>query len=382
MLLDPNNRTRTVADIFGHRTRAGELFGLELEVELVSPDSAQAVPGFTTHSEPSLHNGIEYVTDPVNREQLEKNLVLFVKTMKEHTRQSPRSGVHIHINCLQETPQSLSRIVGLYALLERDLISSTYPERLGNVFARLISTQRQPFYRELARGYDVQNQRYLSLNPAPLPRFGTMEVRFLGGQLDATRILNTLDMIRHIFSVAKEGTNEELISRMSDFEGWVKPNFPYATRVNYQKSLNPALALLNNSFRGYVNRRGREIPPEQDGGREEAPYSYSGIEIDRTVRGAPRPTRGVPTNFPVGLRSSFDIDDLRGHGVLGVLIGNMYGFYFDEVHNRFEYDTNLALTQARSFPGFMVSGAVEALGGAPIFPEVSRVAFFNFTNQL
>lgn len=174
-------------------------FGLEIETETAE---AYDVPKFSfwdVHRDGSLRNfGQEYVLkQPLDfNEHIPLALEEFrVKTSKGiliSLELCSQTSVHVHINFLGETFQTLGNFLTIYSLTENLLIRMSGADRLSNLFALPICDAETTFFnmKNMLDGikakqynsmvFDPEYTKYAAINLAALSRFGSLEIRSLG----------------------------------------------------------------------------------------------------------------------------------------------------------------------------------------------------------
>lgn len=180
-----------ISDISRNRAFAPHAEGYGIEVEVEGFDRrhwAKEARALTEHwdikEDGSLrNNGAEFVSHFLLPDQL-KNAVhhLYARTRKLWT-PSPRTGIHVHANCLHLTTEQVRRICTYYAFAEPLLFMWAGEEREENIFC-------VPWYRAhdeadlVARALESgsigelsRSCKYSALYLGPLLTFGTIEFR-------------------------------------------------------------------------------------------------------------------------------------------------------------------------------------------------------------
>lgn len=137
---------------------------------------------------------------------------------------SPRCGVHIHVNCQELTIIQLYNFMTLYLILEDLLVRWCGEEREGNLFClRAKDAEYLLFVLEQAledkqfrRRFSSDELRYASMNVNALPRYGSLEFRAMRGTQDMSLIYNWAETLVRLREKAKEYPNPiEIIMQMS-----------------------------------------------------------------------------------------------------------------------------------------------------------------------
>lgn len=105
---------------------------------------------------------------------------------------SPRCGVHIHVNCLRLEMIQLYNFMTLYLILEDLLVKWCGPEREGNLFCLRAKDAEYLIFslcqaleeRSFRQRFSSDELRYASMNVAALARYGSLEFRAMRGTDD------------------------------------------------------------------------------------------------------------------------------------------------------------------------------------------------------
>lgn len=179
-----------IRDIFGLHKVDGEI-GIEIEAEGQRfPTEHLPSPWFVTRDGSLRGNGFEYVlSEPINRNEVKPTLSSLIDAFdKNSTRinDSPRAGVHIHINCQELSRLKVFNIIILYLLFEKLMINYCGDSRKGNLFClsaedaeAIITGLRDVALRQSFSPMMSDEYRYASINVTALQKFGSLEFRSL-----------------------------------------------------------------------------------------------------------------------------------------------------------------------------------------------------------
>ena len=201
--------------------------GIEIEVEALGRLPNVNTTWWATKTEGSLRNGLEYVTKgalPVDGLMLKRiqGLTTTIDTPEiKVNKDSFRTSVHTHHNVLDYEPVQLWTAITAYWLLENVLLKHCGPEREGNLFClRLKDAQAvinkfviddlrndDPF-----RSLNTDHIRYSSANLNAIPKFGSLELRPMGGTVDPKKIHDWSSGTHHLLrNATKFGSPAELL---------------------------------------------------------------------------------------------------------------------------------------------------------------------------
>lgn len=215
--------------------RAAGSYGVELEIEGDEwPDLSMDY--WLVKEEGSLRGGWEFVL-PRPVDDLGPSLAELEKKLSQvkNLRKSLRCSTHIHINVTRMTQYQLYRGLFLYYLLEDLLVRTQGPLRMGNLFclrmsdaeAITSSLQAAILNEQNFSMFSQGNMKYGALNLAAIPRFGSVEFRFLR-PLDTAKIDFWAKLFKTIMTQGGETPTERFLDLLD--------------RQDYQSFLNLAMA--------------------------------------------------------------------------------------------------------------------------------------------
>lgn len=255
-----------IPDLFGisghYSSSKEQLFGLELEIESV--DTGKSWSGLRTDvidckDDHSLrNNGREFITTPLN---LQTSLVLFqnvhtsVKFHKPLEKFSPRTSIHVHVNCQPLQADVVRQAVLLYALFEEAFFAMVAPDRRDNIHCvPLTETHLSNYFRGSLEVMASRWHKYTALNLIPLRSLGTLEFRHMQGHDDPVLLrdwLMTLEKLMELAATVKlspETLTEENIDKwfktLFSHTHWYIANKPQASVVTRPTLINVKLGFI------------------------------------------------------------------------------------------------------------------------------------------
>ncbi len=211
----------------------GEI-GLEIECEGSNLFQAP-INWWNAHVDNSLrvyhgHSPIEYsLKEPLSRDRLEKAMDYLENKLRQSNSvvvESPRTSVHVHLNCQKMTIKQVINIVLCYLVVEEMLVEWCGQDRVGNLFCLrgkdshyfihlLTSAIRSSDYSSVTNN----EYRYMSCNVASLRKFGSLEFRSMRGTVDRKLILLWVDILRQIRDAGLSFDNPQEVIRFFDDHG-------------------------------------------------------------------------------------------------------------------------------------------------------------------
>lgn len=183
--------------------------GLEIELENVQKDFGYDKPGcslWTTHEDHSLrNNGLEFVfAQPL----CGIDIITAVRAFCEEARRckfeaSPRTGIHVHVDIRDMTPNQLHTMLLAYAAFEKPLFNYIAPDRYTSNFCMpwLEASNHLTEVGQLIYGSDSnirhvfeRQHKYSALNLEAMMRLGTVEFRHMHTTLDPEAILTWINI--------------------------------------------------------------------------------------------------------------------------------------------------------------------------------------------
>jgi hypothetical protein len=206
--------------------RQGSYFGIELEIEGVSPSDTEDA-AFLQYArvieDHSLRNGLEIVTNPLSRGEVQR----FAKAYEAWAKDNPptlteRCSTHIHVNAQDMNYEQLRSFLWLSIAVEGVLMEYCSDWRRNNTYCYLThkvtntvawlrelllrSQQQQMLLQFLQRG----TPKYTAVGLFRFHDYGTVEFRMFDGTTSADSITAWCHMLESLRELAMEFTVEQL----------------------------------------------------------------------------------------------------------------------------------------------------------------------------
>lgn len=218
-----------VSEFASNRAGASETdlqFGVEVEVENCTDPILGSDRGmWHVTDDGSLRNGgIEFVSQPWSWDLLKTQLpVLYRVIDKYNLESSVRTGIHVHVNCLDLELANVGGILATYCLLEPVLFRLCGEDREECIYC-------VPWYRAddevdiaaevISGNYSVARNscKYSSLYMAPLCGFGTLEFRHAPTYKTEAELRLWLTIVRQLVLYGRTRTAEQVLEEFHDSE--------------------------------------------------------------------------------------------------------------------------------------------------------------------
>lgn len=203
---------RIVGPLTGVRQNAGNLFGIELELEgrgVGLPDVA--TKGWLRHNDGSLRGeSIEFTTNGGHTLDETMKLVneLFQKFKENGVKfnDSIRTSTHVHLNFSDKTIKQVLNFFMLFTVFEEVLQHYSGEDRKGNLFC-ISSREAEGIIHLLEGAVDAGNMRifagdkckYSACNLSTLYKFGTLEIRTMRGATSAEQVNRWLSILNDLY---------------------------------------------------------------------------------------------------------------------------------------------------------------------------------------
>ena len=162
------------------------IFGIEVEVENLGIEATASIQTissshyWTSTKDGSLrNNGYEFVSYPLKGSEVGYALKFLFATLPTYTDFNDRAGIHVHVNCLEFSVNTIRKILLTYLLFEDYFFSMTKKNRKNSIFCvpirESVSINDYLFLERKAQG----TLKYSALNILPLWDQGTIEFRHL-----------------------------------------------------------------------------------------------------------------------------------------------------------------------------------------------------------
>lgn len=196
---------------------SSELIGIEVEVENVG-NVAGLNPCWTAAEDGSLrNNGREFITHPIPAYYAIGALLnLFEGKYAKNFCFSPRTSVHVHLNCQDLSTQQVVDILLLYGLYERLLYRFVGKSRWKNIYCTPVT--ETDFYSNLGYyGVKAPWEKYTGLNILPLSQHGTIEFRHMHGTTDVRKLSIWIDLITKFKEYVKTHSTDSIRKTIINF---------------------------------------------------------------------------------------------------------------------------------------------------------------------
>lgn len=265
MIIDQLKKLRN-----GYKNYPGDI-GLEIETETKEPYDIPQFSFWVVHPDGSLRDfGQEYVlAQPLTIEQTQLALDEFKNKTKgiKFIEDSLTTSVHVHLNFLDQSFQTLGNFLVLYTMFENLLIRYSGEDRLSNLFCLPICDAEETYKNmmRMAIGigksdagqliFGVDACKYAALNLSTLGSYGSLEIRCHKGTTNIDRIMEWVGILNSIKIYARQNIvpqeiitawkdrGSELLSdvfgqyrKIIDFKGagdLIEKNFWYAANIAY-----------------------------------------------------------------------------------------------------------------------------------------------------
>lgn len=215
-----------LAEYLKVRPLPGEV-GIEIELEGHGLPAPRAGSVWTAHEDGSLRGeSREYVTRTAIKRENVKKVVSELNELLEKSGakvdDSPRCGLHIHVNVQDLDMKQLCSFIVLYMCFEEVLVKWCGPTRLGNLFCLRVSDASGVIdvLTKFMRGNELRclatdRIRYGSMNPSSITKHGSLEFRAMRGTTDEPTIISWVGMLLALKDYAIKHSPDELISQFS-----------------------------------------------------------------------------------------------------------------------------------------------------------------------
>ena len=182
------------------------MFGTECEIESVYDFSRGE--WWNIEADGSLrNNGQEFISIPLDKERSIKAFEYLHKHLSYRNKDeafSPRTSIHVHVNCKNLEEDVVKNVLLLYALYEEVFFMQVDPSRKDNIHCVALSDTHLP-HRYNFRVVDLQAawSKYTAFNLKPLASYGTIEFRHSEGHADVKRYTEWLTVLENLFNLAK-----------------------------------------------------------------------------------------------------------------------------------------------------------------------------------
>lgn len=200
-----------IAEFFGLGSKFASatetLFGIECEIESIRDGDIEG-PWEVKPDGSLRNNGMEFVSLPQNLTQTvnafqQLHSDLSFRDVDEKF--SPRTSIHVHVNCKNLDEKHVRRAVLLYALFEEVFFLQVEPSRRDNIHCVALSDTHLPSRYSMQLADMVASwSKYTALNLKPLASLGTLEFRHSEGHDSPTKLAGWLQCIQNLLAVSAD----------------------------------------------------------------------------------------------------------------------------------------------------------------------------------
>ena len=208
------SKTVPTTDRFGLSQYTQPMIGMEVEVENCE-DFNNIQHSWLRDEDGSLRNhGQEFIMIPSEPNQVETAIDhLFDEVLPDDAHFSPRTSIHVHMNCRSLTFMQIYNIIITYQCFEDLLYDYAGIERKKSIFCVPVGNTR--YYNQLKSCYqeDVLYDgwsKYTGLNTRRLADLGTLEFRHLRGTTDKHVIFTWLHLLYRLYNYAVSQSTADL----------------------------------------------------------------------------------------------------------------------------------------------------------------------------
>ena len=189
--------------------------GIEVEVENVLGYSSEGSLWQSKEDSSLRNNGREFVTAAIQSQYAMDLLLDLKKRLNKDISFSPRTSIHVHVNCLNLTQDTITKLLLKYLVLERDVFNWVGRAREKSIYCvpMLDSFHAQyNLFKDKILGGDWY--KYQALNLLSLQTLGTVEFRHMYGTLDENTLSAWIGIICELFNSVIN--REESVSELKD----------------------------------------------------------------------------------------------------------------------------------------------------------------------
>jgi hypothetical protein len=195
-----------------------QLIGIEVELEKSDVPVRMQSAVWSGHADGSLRNsGLEWITRPIPARDGPAALYELFRGGADSCCFTPRTSIHVHFDCTQQTKDQVLDVVLLYLHFEKALYNFVGKNRIRNIYcvpinetvlAQALLTDR--FDRKTA-GW----KKYTGLNLLPLRDKGTLEFRHMHGTNDVRKVSIWIRLIIEMFQYCHKVGTKDLRARLA-----------------------------------------------------------------------------------------------------------------------------------------------------------------------
>ena len=191
-----------------------EVIGIEVEAENVQHVSGLNDVWQVTEDGSLRNSGREFITHPVAAKFAPNALENLLNNRSFCF--SPRTSVHVHLNCMDIANNQVIDILLLYCLYEKALFRFVGKGRQKNIYCVPI-TECNLLANIERFGVKAPWEKYTALNLLPLREHGTIEFRHMHGTTDVRKLSIWIDLITRLKEYVKAHSSDEIRRAINAF---------------------------------------------------------------------------------------------------------------------------------------------------------------------
>jgi hypothetical protein len=197
------------------------VIGIEVEVENAAESAVPRSGVWTVNTDGSLRNGgREFITNPIQASAAPFALrELLGKTLQKTVCFSPRTSIHVHVNCTEYTFEQVKNISLMYGLLEHLFYKFVAKGRRKNIYCVPISeTNLWQHFNQATLSSNISAWRkYTGYNLRPLSEIGTVEFRQMHGTFDYGKVSIWIRLITKLVEYAASLDTKSCREQIAEF---------------------------------------------------------------------------------------------------------------------------------------------------------------------
>jgi hypothetical protein len=201
----------------------GFFVGIEVELEnhAKTHDAALSSGYWSVHNDGSLrNNGVEYVTIPLDGDNINKGVDLFWDKLDQKVSFSQRTSIHVHVNARQLSYQQMAGLLTAYCVVEPFLFDFVGRGRERNTFCIPITETGYPdkWLADLAKNSSavIMNwEKYSAVNLSRFQDLGTMEFRHMHGTKDKAKVFLWLEILSCLYQYGVSNPFDRVVEKIT-----------------------------------------------------------------------------------------------------------------------------------------------------------------------
>src|ERR1700739_182834 len=218
------------------------LVGIEVEIENFTLERNPSTVWVVTDDGSLRNGGVEYISRPIAANRTRSALSnLLVESLSQECCFSPRTSVHVHVNCQDMDVNKISSIVMIYAIFEKLFYRFAGRGRHKNIFCVPITETNllQGITKGSVGNMVASWSKYTGLNLKPLEDKGTIEFRQMHGTNNVTKLITWIDLITRLVDFVKQSNIGELRKLL----------YGFGPHINVQAFIGDVFGEIGNELR-------------------------------------------------------------------------------------------------------------------------------------